>query len=142
MKLLPLFIFTLFLTSALTQNQPRLLYLTGAVGVPYAGGLYGAGVLPAYGYPYGAGLTYAGVPYGYGVGGVYGARPLATQSSGVQTVVVRENGTSTTVTCDPSCASCLGPASDQCLSCAVGRYPQRLEGKNTLVCLLNSSENS
>ena len=138
MRLFSIFICFLLLTSAFSQHDPRFLYYTGTLGVPYAG-VYGANVIPTtygvspftYGYPYGS------VPYT----GVYGARPLAMQSNtGVRTVIVHENGTTTTVTCDSSCASCLGPKSDQCLSCAVGRYPQRLEGKNTLVCLLHPEE--
>lgn len=60
-------------------------------------------------------------------GGAYGVHPMATQTG------ISEQASS--ATCDTSCASCSGPGSDQCLTCVEGRYPQRLEGKNTYVCL-------
>jgi len=57
-------------------------------------------------------------------------RPVATQK-GITGQTVNK--------CDASCATCTGPGSDECLICVEGRYPQRLEGKNTFVCLLHKT---
>lgn len=64
-------------------------------------------------------------PYGM-TGGVYSTRPVATQGG---------LNNSTTLVCDESCGTCSGVGSNECLTCAAGKFPQRLEGRNTLVCL-------
>eukprot|EP00826_Nyctotherus_ovalis_P059908 TRINITY_DN8372_c0_g1_i20.p1 TRINITY_DN8372_c0_g1~~TRINITY_DN8372_c0_g1_i20.p1 ORF type:complete len:200 (-),score=10.85 TRINITY_DN8372_c0_g1_i20:85-684(-) len=66
-------------------------------------------------------------------GGVYGMNPMAMQT-GISDSTKKEAGS-----CDSTCATCAGPGSDQCLTCVQGKYPQRLEGKTTFVCLPNKS---
>ena len=70
-------------------------------------------------------------PYPYATGGIYATRPYATQTNDAN----QPEGNKANNQCDASCATCSGPSADQCLSCAIGTYPQRIEGRNTLICI-------